>query len=81
MLDERLARFPLAGDDVDHPRWEARLGGEPERLEHARAGVLGRLDDDGVARGERRCERYIVSSTGEFQGMMIPTTPSGSRSV
>ena len=24
---------------------------------------------------------YIVSSTGEFQGMMIPTTPSGSRSV
>jgi hypothetical protein len=24
---------------------------------------------------------YIVSSTGEFQGTMIPTTPSGSRSV
>ena len=24
---------------------------------------------------------YIVSSTGEFHGMMIPTTPSGSRSV
>ena len=24
---------------------------------------------------------YIVSNTGEFQGMMMPTTPSGSRSV
>jgi hypothetical protein len=24
---------------------------------------------------------YIVSSTGEFHGTMIPTTPSGSRSV
>jgi hypothetical protein len=57
VVDERLARLTLAGDDVQHSRREAGFGREPQRLEDARARVLGRLQDDRVPRGERRRER------------------------
>jgi hypothetical protein len=57
LVDESLARLALAGDDVEHAGREARLGGQVERLEYARARVLGRRDDDRVPGCERRCER------------------------
>ncbi len=60
--DVRVGDEPLAtlatgpGDDVEHALREAALDGEPFELERAQRGQLGRLEDDRVARGERRPE-------------------------
>jgi hypothetical protein len=51
--DERGARRPVAGDDVEHAGGQPgleRQGGEPQRAQRR---LLGRLEDDGVAGRER----------------------------
>src|SRR5690242_21169972 len=46
-------RVAAAGDDVDHTRGNPGLLGEARELERRCRSHFRRLDDDGVARGER----------------------------
>jgi hypothetical protein len=73
---QRLAGF--GGESVDHV--EHALGqdvGEQFHQQHDRGrGQLGGLEHDGVAGGQRG--RQLAISSGKFQGMIWPTTPSGS---
>ena len=41
------------GDDVEHARWKSSGGRELSHAQQRQAGVLSRLDDTGVARGQR----------------------------
>ena len=58
MVDQRLAGGAVAGDDVDHAGRDAGLLGEPRRLDHRGGRHLRRLDDHGVAGGQRRRHRH-----------------------
>jgi hypothetical protein len=68
VADERLAGRSEPGDDVEHARREAHLGGEPGHLEHRGRGHLGGLDDDRIARRERRRDRHHRQEHGRVPG-------------
>ena len=81
MLYERFARLALAGDDVEDAPRKPDLCCEPSvsiTLALACSDGLTTMVFPAASAG---ASEYIVNSTGEFQGMMIPTTPRGSRSV
>lgn len=55
VTDEMLAGdLPRAGDDVDDTVWDAGLGGGLREHQRGERGQLGGLQDDRVARGDRR---------------------------
>ncbi|MDZ7748879.1 MAG: hypothetical protein U5K43_08520 [Halofilum sp. (in: g-proteobacteria)] len=57
MAPERLARAgTVAGDHVEHPARHARLVGELGDAHRGHRGLLGRLDDHAVARGQGRTQ-------------------------
>jgi hypothetical protein len=51
-----------------------------EREEWMR-GVLGGFDDERAARASPGASLKVISSSGEFHGVIAPTTPTGSRRV
>src|SRR6266852_67454 len=54
VVDERRARAPVAGDDVHDARRQLRLPQHVAEKERGERRRLRRLEDDGVAAGERR---------------------------
>ena len=81
MRGQRRARcLAIARHDVDDTRRHA--GFQPARRAAAsERRLLGRLQHDGAARGERRTDLPDVAASGPFHGMMAPTTPTGSFNV
>lgn len=82
MGGERLARDRSeAGDQVeDAGRKSGRLGGFREELGGER-GVLGGLEDDGAAGGERGGDLRDDLVERVVPGVIAPTTPTGSSST
>ena len=68
-------------DDVEHAVREARLVQHLGERECRRGGVLGGLDDERAARRQPGASLKVMSSSGEFHGVIAPTTPTGSRRV
>ncbi len=67
----------IAGHDVEDAGREARFGEESGEFKCGRRRVLGGFDDKGTAGASLKDS----SKSGEFQGVMAPTTPMGSRRV
>jgi hypothetical protein len=57
----------VAGDDVDHAGRETDFGGQLGQRQDGHAGILGRLDDAGVARRQRAAHR-----AAEYLQRIIP---------
>ena len=75
---ERFACFDAeAVDDVEDAGGQ-EVADELHQDEDGDGGLLGGLEDDAVAGGEGRGELPAAISSGKFQGMIWPTTPSGS---
>jgi hypothetical protein len=78
--ERRAGDLAEARQDVDHARGTpASSRSSPSRSARQR-GLVGRLEHDGAARREGPSFQAAISS-GKFQGMIWPTTPTGSRSV
>ena len=71
----------LAGQDLEDPFGESGLQGQLSDAQRAERGQLGRLEDHGVAGGQRGANPQPAMAMGKFHGTMIPTTPSGSWKV
>lgn len=57
MRGERpTARLAMAGDDIDHPIRNARLGNELAELQHRRRGMFRRLENHRIPRRQRRAD-------------------------
>ena len=82
MVDERRAGLAVAGEDVDDAGREADLErqlAEPQRAERR---LLGGLQHDRAARGERRAELPGGHQQREVPGDdLARDTPTGSRRV
>jgi hypothetical protein len=81
VIDESLAGFPEAGDDVDD------AGGIPA-VSARRASSIAEADviSDGFSTivlpaARAGASDMMAMNVGEFHGVITPTTPSGSRSV
>ena len=82
MVDQRLAGGAVAGHDVEHAGRDADLLGEPRRPRCIDAEVTSDgLTTTVLPAASAGATAIIVRKSGEFQGMITPTTPSGSRSV
>ncbi len=71
----------VAGDHVDHAIGETRFLSQRGQVQGELRRFFRRLDDHGAAGGEQRRDFQTVIISGEFQGTIAPTTPTGSRTV
>ena len=71
----------LAGalDDVEDAGRDARLERQLGRAHRRHRRLLGRLEHDAVAARRAANTTKAATAVGPFQGMIEPTTPSGSR--
>ncbi|GAB3853727.1 hypothetical protein GCM10027610_084110 [Dactylosporangium cerinum] len=81
MVDQRGPGVTEAGQDVHDAGGHAGLEQELTEAQGGQRGLLGRLEDDGVARGDGRDDLEAGHQQGKFHGTMPATTPTASRRV
>ena len=74
-------RFAVTGNDVHDAIGNTGFLNEFAQAKSRKRSLFGRLQHHGASRRQSRAQLPAAISSGKFQGMICPTTPTGSRSV
>ena len=78
-VEDRVDRFLVAIDDVEHAGRQAGFHQQFGQAHRHRRIALRRLENEGIAAGDRGANIHIGIIAGKLNGVMPATTPSGWR--